>query len=144
MKALYKPAAQPGFELTDRPEPEAGPGEVKFRALRTGICGTALHIESWDPWAAGAVNAPLVAGHEFCGDVVAVGNGVRDVVVGARVSGEGHVGCGRGGTCRAGRPLLCIRTSSLGVDRDGAFAEYVVLPESNVWVHKPGQGGAPL
>lgn len=138
MKALYKPAAQPGFELVDRPEPEAGPGEVKIRVLRTGICGTDLHIESWDPWAAGAVNAPLIPGHEFCGEVVEIGAGVRDVAVGALVSGEGHVVCGTCRNCRAGRRHLCIRTSSVGVNRDGAFAEYVVLPESNVWVHRDG------
>ena len=135
MKALYKPAAAPGFEFTERPEPEAGPGEVKIRVLRTGICGTDLHIEAWDAWAAGAVNAPLVAGHEFCGEVVAVGPGVRDVRVGDLVSGEGHIVCGTCRNCRAGRRHLCIRTSGVGVNRDGAFAEYVVLPESNVWVH---------
>ena len=135
MKALYKPAAAPGFELIDRPEPVAGPGEVKIRVLRTGICGTDLHIESWDPWAAGAVNAPLVPGHEFCGEVVDVGPAVRDVRVGDLVSGEGHIVCGTCRNCRAGRRHLCIRTSSVGVNRDGAFAEYVVLPESNVWVH---------
>jgi threonine 3-dehydrogenase len=140
MLALYKPAAAPGFELTERPEPEAGPGEVKIRVLRTGICGTDLHIDSWDAWAAGAVDAPLVAGHEFCGDVVEVGPGVRDVVVGERVSGEGHIVCGSCRNCRAGRRHLCIRTSSVGVNRDGAFAEYVVIPESNVWVHKPTDG----
>ena len=135
MKALYKPGPVAGFEFTDRPEPQAGPGEVKIRVLRTGICGTDLHIESWDAWAAGAVDAPLVAGHEFCGEVVAVGDGVRDVHVGQQVSGEGHVVCGTCRNCRAGRRHLCIRTSSVGVNRDGAFAEYVVLPESNVWVH---------
>ncbi|HEX3929265.1 MAG TPA: L-threonine 3-dehydrogenase [Nocardioides sp.] len=144
MKALYKPAAQPGFEIAERPEPEAGPGEVKIRVLRTGICGTDLHIESWDAWAAGAVHAPLVPGHEFCGDVVEVGPEVRDIEVGARVSGEGHVVCGSCRNCRAGRRHLCIRTSSLGVDRDGAFAELVVLPESNVWVHKPDDDGSQL
>jgi len=144
VKVLYKPAAQPGFELTDRPEPSAGPGEVKIRVLRTGICGTDLHIESWDAWAAGAVNAPLIAGHEFCGEVVDVGAGVRDVEVGALVSGEGHVVCGTCRNCRAGRRHLCIRTSSVGVNRDGAFAEYVVLPESNVWVHKPSESGERL
>ena len=135
MKALYKPAAAPGFELTDRPDPVAGPGEVTIRVQRAGICGTDLHIESWDPWAAGAVNAPLVPGHEFCGEVVDVGSVVRDVRVGDQVSGEGHVVCGTCRNCRAGRRHLCIRTSSVGVNRDGAFAEYVVLPESNVWVH---------
>jgi threonine 3-dehydrogenase len=135
VKALYKPAAAPGFELTDRPEPEPGPDEVKIRVLRTGICGTDLHIESWDPWAASAVDAPLIPGHEFCGEVVAVGDAVRDVAAGDLVSGEGHVVCGTCRNCRAGRRHLCIRTSGVGVNRDGAFAEYVVLPESNVWVH---------
>ena len=135
MKALYKAAAAPGFELTDRPEPEPGPDGVLIRVLRTGICGTDLHIESWDAWAASAVDAPLIPGHEFCGEVVAVGDAVRDVAAGDLVSGEGHVVCGTCRNCRAGRRHLCIRTSSVGVNRDGAFAEYVVLPESNVWVH---------
>ncbi|HEU5006307.1 MAG TPA: L-threonine 3-dehydrogenase [Jatrophihabitantaceae bacterium] len=138
MKALYKPAGGPGFELTDRPEPQAGAGEVKIRVLRAGICGTDLHIQSWDAWAAGAVNAPLIPGHEFCGEVVEIGAGVRDVRAGDVVSGEGHVVCGTCRNCRAGRRHLCIRTSSVGVNRDGAFAEYVVLPESNVWVHRDG------
>ncbi len=136
MKALYKPAAAPGFAFMDRPEPEPGPGEVKIRVLRTGICGTDLHIESWDEWAAGAVNAPLIPGHEFAGEVAAVGDGVRDVRVGDLVSGEGHIVCGTCRNCRAGRRHLCIRTSGVGVNRDGAFAEYVLLPESNVWVHR--------
>jgi threonine 3-dehydrogenase len=136
VKALFKPAASPGFELVDRPEPEPGPGEVKIRVLRTGICGTDLHILEWDAWAASAVNAPLIPGHEFCGEVVEIGAGVRDVHVGALVSGEGHVVCGTCRNCRAGRRHLCIRTSGVGVNRDGAFAEYVVLPESNVWVHR--------
>jgi len=136
MKALFKRAAAPGLELVERPDPSAGFGEVLVRVLRTGICGTDLHIAAWDPWAAGAVNAPLVPGHEFCGEVVAVGDGVHDIRVGHLVSGEGHVVCGTCRNCRAGRRHLCIRTSSLGVNRDGAFAEYVVLPESNVWVHR--------
>jgi threonine 3-dehydrogenase len=135
MKALYKLAGQAGFELADRPEPVAAAGEVKIRVLRAGICGTDLHIESWDAWAAGAVNSPLIPGHEFCGEVVELGPGVRDVRVGDLVSGEGHVVCGTCRNCRAGRRHLCIRTSSVGVNRDGAFAEFVVLPESNVWVH---------
>jgi len=135
MKALFKAAAGPGFELVERPEPVAGVEEVKIRVLRTGICGTDLHIESWDHWAESNVDAPLVPGHEFCGEVVEVGPLVRDVAVGDLVSGEGHVVCGTCRNCRAGRRHLCIRTSSLGVNRDGSFAEYVVLPESNVWVH---------
>jgi threonine 3-dehydrogenase len=135
VKALYKPAGQPGFVLTERPEPEPGDGDVKIRVLRTGICGTDLHIEAWDEWAAKSVDAPLIPGHEFAGEVVATGTGVRDVHVGDIVSGEGHVVCGTCRNCRAGRRHLCIRTSSVGVNRDGAFAEYVVLPENNVWVH---------
>jgi threonine 3-dehydrogenase len=137
VKALYKPSRGPGLELIERPEPEAGPDEVKIRVLRTGICGTDLHIEAWDDWAAGAVDAPLIVGHEFCGEVVATGAGVRDVRVGDLVSGEGHIVCGTCRNCRAGRRHLCIRTKGIGVNRDGAFAEFVVLPESNVWVHQP-------
>jgi threonine 3-dehydrogenase len=136
--ALFKSGPMAGFELAERPEPKAGAGEVKIRVLRAGICGTDLHIESWDAWAAGAVDAPLIPGHEFCGEVTSVGAGVRDVRVGDVVSGEGHVVCGTCRNCRAGRRHLCIRTSSVGVNRDGAFAEYVVLPESNVWVHQGG------
>ena len=135
MKALYKPAPGPGFELIDRPEPEAGPGEVKIRVLRTGLCGTDLHIEAWDAWAAGEIKTPLIPGHEFFGEVVDLGPGVHDVRVGDRVSGEGHIVCGICRNCRAGRRQMCIRTLSVGVHRDGAFAEYVVIPESNVWVH---------
>ena len=138
MKALYKATAGPGLELVDRPEPEAAAGEVKIRILRTGICGTDLHIEAWDDWAAGAVGAPLIAGHEFAGEVVEVGSGVRDIRVGDLVSGEGHIVCGTCRNCRAGRRHLCIRTSGVGVNRDGAFAQYVVIPESNAWVQPPG------
>ena len=138
MRALYKAGPEPGLTLTERPEPSAGPHEVKIRVERTGICGTDLHIESWDPWAAGAVNAPLVPGHEFAGHVVEVGAQVRTVAVGDLASGEGHVVCGQCRNCRAGRRHLCIHTSSVGVNRDGAFAEYVVIPESNVWVHPAG------
>jgi threonine 3-dehydrogenase len=138
MRALYKPEAAPGFELVDRPEPAVGPDDVLIRVLRTGICGTDLHILDWDAWAQASVDAPLIPGHEFCGEVVQVGAAVRDVRPGALVSGEGHVVCGTCRNCRAGRRHLCIRTSSIGVNRDGAFAEYVVLPESNVWVHRDG------
>ncbi|UQX89978.1 L-threonine 3-dehydrogenase [Jatrophihabitans telluris] len=135
MKALYKPGPQPGFELVERPEPVAGPDEVTIRVLRTGLCGTDLHIQAWDAWAQSEIRTPLIPGHEFFGEVVAVGPAVRDVRVGDRVSGEGHIVCGICRNCRAGRRQMCIRTLSVGVHRDGAFAEYVVLPESNVWVH---------
>ena len=106
--------------------------------LRTGLCGTDLHIEAWDAWAASAVRAPLVAGHEFCGEVVEVGAGRAGRARRRSGSGEGHLVCGTCRNCRAGRRHLCIRTVGLGVQRDGAFAEYVVLPESNVWVHRDG------
>lgn len=136
MKALCKPRAAPGFELIECTEPQTSHNDVKVRVLRTGICGTDLHIEAWDSWAADTITTPLIPGHEFCGEVVEVGRGVRDVAVGDFVSGEGHVVCGTCRNCRAGRQHLCIRTSALGVNRDGAFAEYVVLPETNVWVHR--------
>src|SRR5919112_1533431 len=135
MKALYKAGPQAGFELVDRPEPEAGPADVKIRVMTTGICGTDLHIQSWDAWAQGIIEAPLIPGHEFYGEVVETGEDVRDVKVGDRVSGEGHVVCGICRNCRAGRRQMCIHTVSVGVQRDGAFAEYVVIPETNVWVH---------
>jgi threonine 3-dehydrogenase len=135
MKALYKAGPQAGFELVERPEPEAGPADVKIRVLTTGICGTDLHIQSWDSWAQGIIEAPLIPGHEFYGEVVEAGEDVRDVKVGDRVSGEGHVVCGICRNCRAGRRQMCIHTVSVGVQRDGAFAEYVVIPETNVWVH---------
>jgi threonine 3-dehydrogenase len=135
VRALYKATAAPGFEFVERPEPSAGPGEVKIRVLRTGLCGTDLHIESWDAWAQSEIRTPLIPGHEFYGEVVELGDGVRDVQVGDRVSGEGHIVCGTCRNCRAGRRQMCIRMLSVGVHRDGAFAEYVVIPESNVWVH---------
>lgn len=138
MKALFKAGPQPGFDVVDRPEPEAGPDEVKIRVLRTGICGTDLHIQAWDDWAASEIRTPLIPGHEFFGEVVAIGDEVRDVRVGDRVSGEGHIVCGICRNCRAGRRQMCIRTQSVGVHRDGAFAEFLVLPESNVWVHPSG------
>ncbi|WP_411375966.1 L-threonine 3-dehydrogenase [Arthrobacter sp. MPF02] len=135
MKALYKAGPQAGFELVDRPEPVPGHADVKIRVMTTGICGTDLHIQSWDSWAKGIIEAPLIAGHEFYGEVVEVGKDVRDVKVGDRASGEGHVVCGICRNCRAGRRQMCIHTVSVGVQRDGAFAEYVVIPETNVWVH---------
>jgi threonine 3-dehydrogenase len=135
MKALFKDEAGAGLALIDRPDPIAAPGEVVIRVLRTGICGTDLHIHRWDDWAASTVTAPLIPGHEFYGEVVEVGSGVRDVAVADRVSGEGHIVCGTCRNCRAGRRQMCIRTISLGVQRDGAFAEYVALPAGNVWVH---------
>lgn len=126
---------KPGLELIELPEPETPAGHVKVRVLRAGICGTDLHIDAWDAWAESAVTPGLTVGHEFCGEIVEVGDGVTDFTVGQIMSGEGHVVCGHCRNCRAGRRHLCIRTSNLGVQRDGCFAEYVVLPASNVWVH---------
>ncbi|MEO7131556.1 MAG: L-threonine 3-dehydrogenase [Dermatophilaceae bacterium] len=134
MRALTKLTAGPGLELVDRPEPVCGPRDVKIRVLRAGLCGTDLHLEQWDDWAASTVTPPLVIGHEFYGEVVQVGEDVIDVVVGDRVSGEGHIVCGMCRNCRAGRRHLCIRTKGIGVNRDGAFADFVVIPGSNVWV----------
>ncbi|MBS1699946.1 MAG: L-threonine 3-dehydrogenase [Actinobacteria bacterium] len=135
MKALYKDGPHAGLELVDRPDPVAGPDEVVIRVLRTGICGTDLHIQRWDDWAASAVKAPLIPGHEFYGEVVEIGPLVHDIAVGDRVSGEGHIVCGMCRNCRAGRRQMCIRTIGLGVQRDGAYAEYLTLPATNVWVH---------
>jgi threonine 3-dehydrogenase len=138
MLALVKAAPGPGLTLAEVPEPDPGINDVKIRVRKTGICGTDLHIASWDAWAAKAITPPLVVGHEFVGEVVEVGSNVVDVHPGDVVSGEGHVTCGRCRHCLAGRRHLCANTKGLGVDRDGAFAEYVVLPASNVWHHWPG------
>ncbi|GAA4204814.1 L-threonine 3-dehydrogenase [Streptosporangium oxazolinicum] len=136
MKALVKERAEPGLWLADVPEPSVGPGEVLIRVLRTGICGTDLHIRSFDAWARQTLRTPLVVGHEFCGEVVEVAPGVEDITPGDLVSGEGHLVCGKCRNCMAGRRHLCRSTIGLGVNRDGAFAEYVTLPASNVWVHR--------
>ncbi|MFI0981065.1 L-threonine 3-dehydrogenase [Streptomyces sp. NPDC021093] len=136
MRALVKHKAEPGLWLMDVPEPETGPGDVLIKVLRTGICGTDLHIRNWDGWAQQAVTTPRVLGHEFVGEVAHVGSDVADIAVGDIVSGEGHLVCGKCRNCLAGRRHLCRSTVGLGVGRDGAFAEYVALPASNVWVHR--------
>ena len=136
MKALVKVAAGPGLELVDVPDPVAGPGDVVVKVLRTGICGTDLHIDSWDDWAARNVEAPLVLGHEFVGEVIEIGVAVNGVRVGDLVSGEGHLVCGTCRNCKAGRRHLCANTRGLGVHVDGAFAQYAVLPQENAWVHR--------
>jgi threonine 3-dehydrogenase len=136
--ALVKTAPAPGLELCDVPEPPLGIDDVRIRVLNTGICGTDLHIESWDPWAQRSIEPPLIVGHEFVGEVVEIGSNVHDLSIGDVVSGEGHVVCGRCRHCRAGRWHLCANSIGLGVGRDGAFAEQVVLPVANVWHHWPG------
>ena len=135
MKALYKSIRAPGLELTDVPEPKTGMREVKIRVLKTGICGTDLHIESWDAWADENLKPPFILGHEFVGRVSEIGAEVTTVKVGDLVSGEGHIVCGLCRNCRAGRRHLCMNTIGVGINRDGAFAEFVVIPESNVWLH---------
>ncbi len=138
MLALVKTAAGPGLELTTVPEPEIGINDVLIRVRKTGICGTDLHIEAWDGWAAETIKLPLVVGHEFVGSVVEVGSNVSDFHPGDLVSGEGHVVCGRCRHCLAGQRHLCANTVGLGVGRDGAFAELVALPMTNIWHHWPG------
>ena len=138
MLALVKTAPGPGLELRAVPRPSIGLHDVLIRVHKTGICGTDLHIEAWDPWAAKTIHPPLVVGHEFVGDIVEVGSEVTDFHPGDLVSGEGHVVCGRCRHCLAGRRHLCANSIGLGEGRDGAFAEYVALPMTNVWHHWPG------
>ena len=135
MKALIKSRAARGLWLENVPEPEPGINDVKIRVLRTGICGTDLHIYDWNEWAKSTIQVPLVIGHEFCGEIVEVGSNVEDLHRGDLVSGEGHVVCGRCRNCLAGRRHLCAHTQGVGVNRAGAFAEYVILPMMNVWKH---------
>ena len=135
MKALVKEANGKGLTLSDVPIPEIGINDVLIRVDRTAICGTDLHIYNWDEWAQKTIPAPMVVGHEFVGEVAAVGSNVSDFQIGFVVSGEGHVVCGRCRNCLAGRRHLCAHTSGVGVNRQGAFAEYIALPMSNVWKH---------
>ena len=137
MKALVKSRAERGLWMQDVPEPGLGINDVKIRVLATGICGTDLHIYEWDAWAQKTIPVPLVIGHEFVGEIVEVGTNVTDFHPGDRVSGEGHVVCGRCRNCLAGRRHLCAHTQGVGVNRPGAFAEYIVLPMTNIWRHAP-------
>lgn len=136
MKALVKRKAEPGLWLEDVPEPKVGLNDVLIRVDRTGICGTDLHIYKWDKWAQKTIPVPMVVGHEFVGEVVEVGSNVVDFHPGEVVSGEGHVVCGRCRNCLAGRRHLCKDTQGVGVNRPGAFAEYLTLPMTNVWHHR--------
>ena len=138
MKALRKLEEKPGFVLVDLPEPSPNLREVKIRVLRTGICGTDLHIKNWDEWASKTIKVPITPGHEFSGTIVEIGAEVTSVKVGDFVSGEGHIVCNLCRNCRAGRRHLCMNTVGVGVNRDGAFAEFICIPESNVWKHEPG------
>lgn len=137
MKALVKRKSEPGLWLEDVPEPTCGPNDVLIHIDRTGICGTDLHIWKWDAWAQKTIPVPMVVGHEFVGEVTHVGANVTDFKPGDLVSGEGHITCGRCRHCLAGQRHLCANTKGLGVNRTGAFAEYLSLPATNVWKHQP-------
>ncbi|MBV8532140.1 MAG: L-threonine 3-dehydrogenase [Candidatus Eremiobacteraeota bacterium] len=133
MKALVKPGPGPGFRLTEVPLPAIGPSDVLIRVEKAGLCGTDHHIYAWDGWAQQRIKPPLVAGHEFMGTVAAVGDAVRSIRIGERVSAEGHIVDLTCLLCRIGQAHICERVEIIGVDRDGAFAEYIAIPEYNVW-----------
>jgi threonine 3-dehydrogenase len=137
MKALVKSRAERGLWLEEVPEPEIGINDVLVKVRYTGICGTDVHIYEWDEWAQKTIPVPMAIGHEFVGEVVAVGSNVNDFFPGNIVSGEGHVVCGRCRNCLAGRRHLCASTLGVGVNRPGAFAELIALPMTNIWRHSP-------
>jgi threonine 3-dehydrogenase len=137
MRAVVKPAAAPGLEMTLVDLPAVGPSDVLIKVRAASICGTDLHIFNWDPWAQGRIQPPLIVGHEFCGDVVAVGSEVHSHKVGDYISAESHIVCGTCSYCRTGRGHLCPNTQIIGVDRDGAWADYVVIPAVNAWPNPP-------
>jgi len=137
MKALVKSEAAPGLTLTDVPQPEPGPRDILIQVDRTGICGTDLHIYNWDSWAQKTIPVPLVVGHEFVGRIVELGKDVDYFKVGDLVSGEGHLICGRCRNCLAGRRHYCKSTRGVGVNSPGAFAEFMILPATNVWKLAP-------
>jgi threonine 3-dehydrogenase len=138
MKALVKKHAEPGLWIEDVPEPEVGLNDVLVKVDRTGICGTDLHIYNWDAWASKTIPVPMAVGHEFVGKIVDVGANVKDFKIGEIVSGEGHVVCGLCRNCLAGRRHLCAHTEGVGVNRPGAFAEYISMPMTNLWHQDPG------
>jgi threonine 3-dehydrogenase len=138
MKALVKSQATQGLWLEDIPEPAVGINDVLIKVRYAGICGTDVHIFQWDDWAQKTIKVPMAIGHEFVGEVVQVGSNVNDFFPGDIVSGEGHVTCGRCRNCMAGRRHLCANTQGVGVNRPGAFAEYISLPMTNIWRHHAG------
>jgi threonine 3-dehydrogenase len=138
MKALVKSKAEKGLWLEEIPEPAIGINDVLVRVRYTGICGTDVHIYQWDEWAQKTIPVPMAIGHEFVGEIVAVGSNVSDFFPGDIVSGEGHVTCGRCRNCLAGRRHLCAATQGVGVNRPGAFAELISLPMTNIWRHHSG------
>jgi threonine 3-dehydrogenase len=138
MKALVKSKREPGLWLEEIPKPAIGINDVLIRVRRAGICGTDVHIYNWDEWAQRTIPVPMAIGHEFVGEIVEVGSNVTDFHAGDLVSGEGHVVCGRCRNCLAGRRHLCAHILGVGVNRPGAFADYVAMPVTNLWRHKPG------
>ena len=134
MKALVKRSAEPGIWMENVPMPTVSTNEVLIKVEKTAICGTDLHIYNWDEWSQRTIHPPLVIGHEFVGEIVELGLGVHNYSVGDRVSAEGHITCGMCRNCRAGRRHLCTDTKGIGVNRDGAFAEYITVPASNLWL----------
>src|SRR5271155_2855502 len=138
MKALVKSRAERGLWLEDIVEPTIGINDVLIRVRYTGICGTDVHIYQWDDWAQKTIPIPMAIGHEFAGEIVEVGSNVNDFYPGDIVSGEGHVVCGRCRNCLAGRRQLCANTRGVGVNRPGAFAEFIALPMTNIWRHHEG------
>jgi threonine 3-dehydrogenase len=134
MKALVKARREPGLWMEDVPVPHPSDGEVLIRVRKTSICGTDLHIHKWDAWAQATIPAPMVVGHEFMGDIAALGPGVQGLEVGQRVAGEGHITCGHCRNCKGGRREFCHHHTGVGVTRPGAFAEYIVIPAANVFV----------
>jgi threonine 3-dehydrogenase len=137
MQAVVKAKAAPGIELQDVPIPSPGPGQVLVKVQAASVCGTDLHIFNWDPWAQGRIHPPLIPGHEFAGVVAGKGRGVTTVKEGDLVSAEMHVACGKCMQCRIGEAHICQHVRILGVDEDGAFAEYAIIPESNIWKLSP-------
>ena len=132
MNAIVKPVAGPGLELRQVPVPEPKAGEVLIKIHKTAICGTDVHIYNWDPWAQDHIKAPMTIGHEYVGEVAALGDGVTGLTIGQRVSGEGHLTCHKCRNCHSGNIQWCKDTEGVGVDRDGAFAEYLCIPQENV------------
>jgi len=132
MQAIVKEKRAPGLKVTTVPKPSPGPGEVLIAVRHAGVCGTDLHIADWNAWAAGRLRPPLVVGHEFAGEIVAVGGGVAELRTGQLVTAEGHIVCGHCSQCRTGNSHICKNTRIIGVDRDGAFAEYIAMPATNV------------
>jgi threonine 3-dehydrogenase len=134
MKALVKRSAEPGIWMENVSMPTVSTNEVLVKTEKTAICGTDLHIYNWDEWSQRTIHPPLVIGHEFVGEIVELGAGVHNYSVGDRVSAEGHITCGMCRNCRAGRRHLCSHTKGIGINRDGAFAEYIAVPASNLWL----------